>query len=285
MQIDKSKLSPALYLVSTPIGNLKDITLRALETLNSADVIFCEDTRMSTRLLSHYGIKTKLNNYTDHSDENTRDYIFRLIGEGRAVALVSDAGTPLISDPGYKLVRDAIEKNIKVVTVPGASSVIAGLSISGQPTDSFYFVGFLPNTSQGRQNKISELENIKSTLIFMERAERVGDLVSDFIEVLGDHKASLVREITKMYEENIYSSLSEIKALAEQGKIKGECVLFVNTREKIFSENQNPNNLETQDEYFRELLGKYKLSEAADIASKKLGVQKKKVYNKMLGMK
>ncbi len=285
MQIDKSNLTSALYLVSTPIGNLRDVTLRALETLNSADVIFCEDTRMSTRLLSHYGIKTKLNNYTDHSDENTRNYIFRLIGEGKAVALVSDAGTPLISDPGYKLVREAVEAGIKVVSVPGASSVIAGLSISGQPTDSFYFVGFLPNTSQGRQNKISELENIKSTLIFMERAERVGDLAADFIEVLGNHKASLVREITKMYEENIYSSLSEIKELAGQGKIKGECVLFVNTREKIFSESQNPNNLETQDEYFKELLAKYKLSEAADIASKKLGVQKKKIYNRMLELR
>lgn len=285
MQIEKITLSPALYIISTPIGNLKDITLRALETLNSVDVIFCEDTRVTTKLLSHYGIKTKLNTYNDHSDEVTRKYILELIASGKSVGLVSDAGTPLISDPGYKLVREAIENNIKIIPVSGISSVTAGLSISGQPSDSFYFVGFMPNTSQARKNKISELENLKTTIIFMERAERVGDLVADFIEVLGDYRASLVREITKMYEENIYSTLSKIKELAETKKIKGECVLLIDTREKLFSESENPNNLETQDEYFRELLSKYKLSEAADIASKKLGVQKKKIYNKMLEMK
>lgn len=285
MQIEKINLDPALYLVSTPIGNLRDITLRALETLASVNEIFCEDTRVTMKLLSHYGIKTKLNTYNDHSEDVTRKYIVELVATGRSIALVSDAGTPLISDPGYKLVRDAIDSGVKVIPVPGASSVIAGLSMSGQPSDSFYFAGFMPNTSQARKNKISELENIKSTVIFMERAERVGDLVADFIEVLGNHRASLIREITKMFEENIYSTLLEIKELAEKGKIKGECVLFVDTREKLFSESEDPNNLESQDEYFRSLLDKYKLSEAADIASKKLGLQKKKIYNRMLELK
>ncbi|MDX1949317.1 MAG: 16S rRNA (cytidine(1402)-2'-O)-methyltransferase [Rickettsiales bacterium] len=283
MQINKINLTPALYVIATPIGNLKDITIRALETLASLDVLFCEDVRVTGKLLKHYDLQVKLNTYNDFSKQETRDYILEQVRNGKAVGLVSDAGTPLISDPGYKLVRFLLENNIKIIPVTGASSVITSLSVSGLPSDSFYFAGFLPSTKEARRNKIEEFSNLKTTIILFERAERVFDLTQDFIEVLGDFNCCLAREITKLYEEFKLQKLSELNLFLQENKIKGECVLLIDTRENFAQEKQN--NLENLDEFLINLMSKYKLSEASEIAANKTGIKKKKIYSRLLELR
>ncbi len=282
MQIDKLNLSPALYVIATPIGNLKDITIRALETLASLDVLYCEDVRMTSRLLKHYNISVKLNTYNDFSDINLREQILVLINSGKSVGLVSDAGTPLISDPGYKLVRFLAENNIKIIPIVGASALSASISVAALPSDNFYFAGFMPSTREARKNKIEEFSNLKTTIIFYERAERVLDLITDFLEVYGDFQACLAREITKLYEEFKLLKLSELQKYLCENKIKGECVLLIDTREKL---SEKAENIADIDELLIDLLNKYKLSEAAEIASHKTGIKKKKIYSRLLEIK
>lgn len=218
---------PGLYIVSTPIGNLSDITLRALDVLAGSDIIFCEDTRVSSKLLAKHGIKVPLKVYNDNSDETQRFYIKDLIAAGKVISLISDAGTPLISDPGYKLVRDLKESGVNVDVVPGACAIIASLSISGLPTDRFIFAGFLPKTKEGKARVFKEFISLDSTMVFYETANRLLQSLEVAKEVLGDRDANVSREMTKLYQESRYASLSELIEYYTDNPAKGEIVLCV----------------------------------------------------------
>ena len=191
-----------LILVSTPIGNLSDISNRAIETLNDADIIACEDTRTSAQLFSLIGVKAKkLIPYHEHNADSARPKIIAFLEQGLTVALVSDAGTPLISDPGYRLVRECHQKGITVTTVPGANAVLSALQLSGLPSDAFLFAGFLPNKKTARQDTLQKHKNVAATLIFYETANRLIASLEDILEVLGNREIAVVREITKKFEE------------------------------------------------------------------------------------
>lgn len=278
MQINKVNLEPALYLVSTPIGNLRDITIRALETLSSSDIIYCEDTRVTKKLLNNYAIDTKLNVYNDHSDNKVRERIIADIQAGKAVALVSDAGTPLISDPGYKLVRTLKENNIKVIPIVGASSVIGSLSISGLQTDNFYFEGFLPQKQGSRQNRLKELKAINTTLIFMESPNRLTKTLADMLEVFGNIQANVTRELTKMFEESNLNTMQNLLEYYTKNPPKGEIIILLD----------NPaNNAQqlTEEEIIEELKklkAKLSVKDAAKVAEETLNISKKKAYQILL---
>lgn len=220
-------LKPGLYIVSTPIGNLGDITLRALDVLAGSDIIFCEDTRVSSKLLAKHGIKVPLKVYNDNSDETQRYYIKTLIEAGKIVSLVSDAGTPLISDPGYKLVREFKEAGVSVDVVPGACAIITALSISGLPTDRFIFAGFLPKTKEGKSNVFHELGMLEATLVFYETSKRLLQSLEVAQEVLGDREANVSRELTKLYQESKMAPLSELMKYYTENPAKGEVVLSI----------------------------------------------------------
>jgi 16S rRNA (cytidine1402-2'-O)-methyltransferase len=227
--ISARSLEPALYIVSTPIGNLGDITLRALACLAAADAIACEDTRTTRVLTAHYGIRTRLVAYHEHNAERQRPMILRLLAEDRAVALVSDAGTPLISDPGFRLVREAVEAGHRVVPIPGPSALLAALVISGLPTDSFHFAGFLPPKSEARRNRLAALAAIPSTLIFYEAPQRLAASLADMAVALGGERpAAVARELTKLFETARRGTLGELAdAYGAEGAPKGEVVVLV----------------------------------------------------------
>lgn len=221
-------LAPGLHVVATPIGALADITIRALETLAAADVILCEDTRVTRKLTGHYGISTQLLAYHEHNAAEMRPRVMGKLGEGARVALVSDAGTPLVSDPGFKLVRDAISEGFPVVAAPGPSAVLTALVVAGLPTDRFFFEGFLPPKQAARKARIAELIRIPATLVFYETGPRVADAMADLADVLGDREAALARELTKRFEEVRRAPLSRLAAeLASEPAPKGEIVLVV----------------------------------------------------------
>lgn len=221
-------LAPGLYLVATPIGNLGDITLRALAVLTNAGAIYCEDTRQSLKLMQRFGIQQRLETYHEHNAERERPRILRLLAAGNAVALISDAGTPLVSDPGYKLVRDAIEAGHQVQCIPGASAVLAGLIASGLPTDSFHFAGFLPAKSGARRGRVAELARLPGTLILFEGASRLAATMGDLAAGLGARPGAIARELTKINEVFQHGSLDELAQWAAgQDQIKGEIVILV----------------------------------------------------------
>ena len=201
---DKNKeLKPGLYIVSLPIGNSKDITLRAIEYLQSVDEIYCEDTRVTNKILTIHKIKTSLKNYHDHNGEKVRPQIIKKIKEGKSIALVSDAGTPLISDPGYKLVSELKAKDLYGTAAPGVSSPITALTLSGLPTNNFYFLGFLPTKDQSRKNLVESIKNLKTTIIIFESANKINKTLQDLIEILGSRDIAICREMTKKFEEII----------------------------------------------------------------------------------
>ncbi len=219
-----------LYIVSTPIGNLEDITLRALRILKEVDLIAAEDTRRTLLLLRRYGIQTQMTSYFEGNEMKKRESILSRLKEGDRVALVSDAGTPGISDPGYRLIRLAIENSIPVIPVPGPSAVLTALSVSGLPTDAFLFKGFLPNKSKRRRDLLKELEEVRETLIFYESPHRLSETMRDIFEILGDREIVLTRELTKIYEEVLRGTVSEmIKQIGEK-KLKGEITLILSGR-------------------------------------------------------
>lgn len=226
-----------LLIVSTPIGNLKDITLRALETLKSSDVIACEDTRHTGRLLKHFEIQTKMLSFHEHSGPSRVREILSLLKEGKTVALVSDGGTPLISDPGFPLVREAVREGIRVETIPGASAPIAALAASGLPTEKFTFAGFLNAKSERRKKELEALAALDHTLIFFESPHRVGAALADMLEILGDREIAVCRELTKKFEEIIRGNLSDMVKHYEKEKGLGEFVLVVagKGRKSVFS--------------------------------------------------
>ena len=215
-----------LFLVSTPIGNLEDITFRAINILKSVDLIAAEDTRRSKILLSKYEIDTKMISYFDHNKFQRLQQIEQILKNNKDVAVVTDAGTPAVSDPAYKLVRKAIKIGCKVESIPGASAVLAALVCSGLPTDRFLFEGFLP-PKKGRKKRIENFKKIDATIIIYENNNRLKRTVNQLLEVLGDRPAVLCRELTKVYEEIVRGTLSSLKDILENKTFKGECVLLL----------------------------------------------------------
>jgi 16S rRNA (cytidine1402-2'-O)-methyltransferase len=223
-----------LAIVSTPIGNMEDITLRALRILKEADLIAAEDTRRTGLLLKHFGIEKPLTSYFEGNELKKKEVILSRLKQGDRVALVSDAGTPGISDPGFRLIRAAIEHEIPVTPIPGPSAVITALSVSGLPTDAFFFKGFLPHKSKKRRDLLIELEDARETLIFYESPHRISETLKDVYEVLGDREIVLSRELTKVYEEVLRGKASEIQFQIGERKLKGEITLVISgkTRKK-----------------------------------------------------
>lgn len=223
-----------LYIVSTPIGNREDITLRALRLLKEVNLIAAEDTRHTGLLLRHFGIQTPLTSYFEGNESRKKEFILSKLRQGERVALVSDAGTPGISDPGFRLIQTAAENRIAVVPVPGPSAVIAALSVSGLPTDAFLFKGFLPHKSKKREDWLKQLEGVRETLIFYESPHRLSETLSDIFEILGDREMVLTRELTKIYEEVLRGKVSEIQTQIGDRKLKGEITLVISgkTRKK-----------------------------------------------------
>ncbi|QKP78650.1 16S rRNA (cytidine(1402)-2'-O)-methyltransferase [Methyloligella sp. GL2] len=220
-------LLPGLYLVATPIGNLADISLRALAVLAKADLVACEDTRHSGRLLSHFGIAAQLTPYHEHNASKARPALLAKLEKGARIAVISDAGTPLISDPGYKLVREALDAGISVTAIPGASATLAALSSAGLPTDSFFFAGFLPPKSAARKARLGELKSVPGTLLFYETASRLPAMVADLASVLGDREAALAKELTKLHETVSRGRLNALAVeLSETSSLKGEYVVL-----------------------------------------------------------
>jgi 16S rRNA (cytidine1402-2'-O)-methyltransferase len=227
-ETSESGLQQGLYVVATPIGNMADITERAKKVLASVDMIACEDTRHTGRLLHRLGIKNRLTAYHDHSDERRRQELISRLENGESIAIVSDAGTPTIADPGFKLVRDAANKGIDVKTVPGANAAIAALSISGIPTDSFLFIGFLPARPTARRLRIETLRDVEATVVLYENGTRLARTLTDLLDFLGDRDVAVAREMTKIHEEVRRGSLAELaRALQEANPPKGEIVVVV----------------------------------------------------------
>ncbi len=228
LRAEAQRLQPGLHVVATPIGNLGDISFRAVATLAAADAIVAEDTRVTKVLLAHYGISTPLVTYHEHNAETMRPHLLARLQAGAALALVSDAGTPLVSDPGYKLVSEALAANIPVVPIPGASAVLAALVVAGLPTDRFFFEGFLPPKQAARRARIADLAAIPGTLVFFESGRRVAETLADLTAVLGARDAALARELTKHYETVRRGTLPALAAaLAAEDTPRGEIVLLV----------------------------------------------------------
>ena len=219
-------LQPGLYIVATPIGNIRDITLRALDALRSADLILAEDTRNSKKILIVYGINSSLLSYHEHNAEKRLPFVLKQLRSSKSVVLISDAGTPLISDPGFKLTRAALKNNIDVFPLPGASAVLAGLVKSGLPSDRFMFAGFLPSKSAARKTILKSFKLIDATLIFFETGPRVLSCLEDMRDELGDRDVALVRELTKKYEDGIYGTFSDVINNVNDAQPRGEIVLL-----------------------------------------------------------
>ena len=224
--------SGILYIVATPIGNLADITLRALDVLKTADLIAAEDTRHTRKLLSHYGISAKLISCNEHNERKRADELVQRLAAGASVALLSDAGTPTVSDPGYRVLQAAIAANIRVVPIPGPSAAMTALSASGLPSDTFLFVGFLPHKSAKRQVRLKQLADVPATVILYESPHRIVQLLQEITEILGDRPVAVGREMTKRYEEFLRGRAAEVmRDLEERADIKGEVTLLVSGRE------------------------------------------------------
>jgi len=236
-------MAGTLYLVSTPIGNLEDITHRAVRLLGEVELIACEDTRHTRKLLNHYGIKTRTISYHEHNERERAAELLKLIESGADVAIVSDAGTPGISDPGFRLARLAIEGGVRVVPVPGASALITALVASGMPTDEFFFGGFLPARSGARRARLTELRLFPATLIFYEGPHRIAATLKDAHEILGEREAVVARELTKMHEEIARGRLSELAGrFSSPENARGEMVLIID-RTEIKSEAETDNSV------------------------------------------
>ncbi|HET7317532.1 MAG TPA: 16S rRNA (cytidine(1402)-2'-O)-methyltransferase [Nitrospirota bacterium] len=268
-----------LYIVSTPIGNLEDITVRAIRVLKEVDLIAAEDTRHTRHLLDRYEITTPLTSYHDHNKEEKAPVLVARLLEGSSVALVSDAGTPGISDPGYFLINVAADQKIPVVPVPGATAAIAALSISGLPTDSFVFEGFLPAKHAARLKRLKNLTQEKRTIIFYEAPHKIVKTLEDMIEVLGDRKAVVTRELTKIHEETIRGMFSDILSHLREGTVRGEFTIVVHgASTEPAAQDIDPA------EYLKNLMLHRGLSkkEAIAAAAEELGLPKKEVYKESL---
>lgn len=287
---------PGLYLVATPIGNLGDMTFRAWDLLDRADIVACEDTRVTGKLLHMMGLKKKLLPLHDHNEDAQAGHIIELIGEGKIVALTSDAGMPMISDPGYKLVRECAESGVYISSLPGANAPLTALQLSGLPSDQFVFLGFLPHKKSARQAWMTQWRITPATLIFFESPHRLKTSLEDCLEILGDRKMAVVRELTKKFEHVERGGTKEIlKRLSEQGSTKGEIVVVVAghdfTSQHETSQHESVDGLLIADDLsflepkILELLPQLTVKEIASRLSQETGLPKAKIYNYVLGMK
>lgn len=268
-------MAGTLYLVATPIGNLKDITLRAIDVLREVDVIACEDTRHTRKLLSALDIVTKLISYHEHNEAGRAAEIVELITSGQNVAVVSDAGTPGINDPGFRVVRAAAEAGISIVPIPGPAAFVNAAVVSGLATDSIFFGGFLPSKKQARQKRLKEVREIPATLVFYETPHRLLRSLEDCIEVLGDRKASVSRELTKLHEETIRGRLSDIRSHFEMSPPRGEFVICI----EHFSEGETSTGNKTLAERVAEIESETGDRKAAlKQAAKEFGLAKSEAY-------
>ena len=267
-------LQPGLHVVSTPIGNLADVTLRALTTLASADVVVCEDTRVTSRLTNHYGIGASLVAYNDHNGPRVRPQIVERLLAGQAVALVSDAGTPMVSDPGYKLVRDAIEAGAAVYSAPGASAALAALTVAGLPTDSFFFEGFLPPKEGARAARLAQIRTIPATLVFYESGPRLADSLATMATALGDRPATVARELTKAFETVYRGTLASLAAEFGDAALppRGEIVIVVGPPPEA-----EPSGSDL-DAALEDALGRLSVKDAAAMVAARLGLPRREVY-------
>jgi 16S rRNA (cytidine1402-2'-O)-methyltransferase len=276
-----NRLDPGLYVVSTPIGNLDDMTARAAATLRGAAVIACEDTRVTAVLLRRFGITTPMTPYHDHNAERVRPQLLARLNAGEAVALVSDAGTPLLSDPGYKLVQACTDAGIAVVPVPGASALLAALVTAALPTDRVLFAGFLPSKSAARKTEIAELRGLAATLVFYESAQRLPETLADMALVFGPRRAAVCRELTKRFEEIKRDSLDNLAAhYAEAGAPRGEIVIVVEGdagEKRVVA-------VADIDTALQHALATHSVRDAAALVALELGQPRRAVYERALAL-
>jgi len=266
-----------LYVISSPIGNLKDITLRALETLKEVEYLFSEDTRVTKKLLSSYSISRSLNSFHDYSDDKKEDYIMSLLLSGHDCGIISDCGTPLISDPGFELVKRCTEEGIKIVPVPGASASVAALTMSGLNVKPYMFYGFLDHKESKKIKELEKLKDYDFTIIFYESPLRVNETIKDIFEVFGDRKCALLREITKMYEEAIYFNLSEYKDIPID--LKGEMVIVVSKKE---DDDKEETIIDTNEEMNKLIKDGFSVKEASKNLGLRLNKKSSDIYNEYI---
>ncbi|MBD3845268.1 16S rRNA (cytidine(1402)-2'-O)-methyltransferase [Bosea sp. SSUT16] len=279
LKAEAEPLSPGLHIVATPIGNLRDISFRALATLAAADAVLAEDTRTSKTLLAHYGISTPLLPYHEHNAAQMRPKVLAKLREGGKLALISDAGTPLVSDPGYKLVAELVAEGLPVTGIPGPSAVLAALVLAGLPTDRFFFEGFLPPKSGGRRTRLTELAAIPGTLVFFESPRRLAEMLADAAAVLGPRPGAVARELTKFYETVRRGTLPELAAHYEtQEEARGEIVVIIGPPGAV---DLVPSD-EAIDERLRVALAKVSLKEAVAQVAAETGQPRRKVYARAL---
>jgi 16S rRNA (cytidine1402-2'-O)-methyltransferase len=273
-------LPAGLYVVATPIGNLKDVSFRALSVLAAADAVLAEDTRVTKTLLAHYGITTPLVSYHEHSNDAVRERMLHRVREGQALALVSDAGTPLVSDPGYKLVQAAIAEGLPVTPIPGPSAILTALVVSGLPTDRFFFEGFLPPRSAARKTRLAEIAGIPGTLMLFEAPHRLPEMLADAAEILGERQAVMARELTKMFETVRRGTLPELaEYFAAEGPPKGEIVVLIGEATKAM---QAAETNAVLDDRLRAALAGHSIKDAAALVAADLDLPRREVYARAL---
>lgn len=271
-----------LYIVATPIGNLEDMTFRAVRTLQEADLIAAEDTRHSRKLLVHFGITTPLTSYYDHNQTLKGERILQALLEGRQVALISDAGTPCISDPGYQLVRDALAAGIPVVPIPGACAAIAALSAAGLPTNSFTFAGFPPNKEGKRRSFLASLATAQGTLVLYEAPHRLAATLADIAAVLGERRVVIGRELTKLHEEFLHGTAGAVREQVQDGRERGEVVLLIATAD---DNTRQPDGPTIEEQLQAALVKGHSIKEAAALVAAATGLPRRELYAQALIMK
>ena len=278
---DLNPIDPGLYLVPTPIGNMRDITLRALDVLRVCDAVICEDSRVTGKLLSFYAIKDKKKIvYNDHATVETRDYIIGLLRDGKMLALVSDAGTPMVSDPGYKLVRDCLDMGLSVTALPGANAVLPALQLSALPTDHFVFGGFIPAKDKAVRDLLDHYKGYAETLVFYDTAKRIEKTLSVMCEIIPDRQIAVVREISKLYEESLRGKAQDILQRLQVKPIKGEIVLVVGGNDRAADGAVDIDGL-----ILTALEAGQSVKELSAELATKTGLKKKDIYERALALK
>lgn len=272
-------MAGTLYIVATPIGNLEDITYRALRILKEADLVAAEDTRHSRKLLSHFGIATRLTSYYDHNQTLKGERILAALQEGKQVALISDAGTPCISDPGYQLVRDALAQGISVIPIPGACAAVTALSAAGLPTNSFTFAGFPPNKEGKRRSFLASLAHAHGTVVLYEAPHRLAATLADIATVLGERQVVVARELTKLYEECLHGTASAVREQVQDGRERGEVVILIAPADEDTQPHEGP----SAEQQLRDSLAKgHTVKEAAALVAAATGLPRRELYAQAL---
>jgi 16S rRNA (cytidine1402-2'-O)-methyltransferase len=280
-RFEAEPLAPGLHVVATPIGNLGDITIRALATLAAAETVLCEDTRTSGKLMERFAIKTKLSPYHEHNAQKARPHILERLQQGATIALISDAGMPLVSDPGYRLVKEAVELGIPVTACPGPSAVLTGLALSGLPTDRFLFAGFVPQKQGERRRLFEEFAKLKATLIFFESPHRIIETLHDLAMALPGRAVAVTRELTKLHEEVLRGTASGIaEQLAARASVKGEITLLVGPPQEDEAVSD-----EDLDEAITQALASMPASKAASELAKRFNLNRQDIYQRILARK